>query len=204
MQFIDCVFQIVQQFPCEFEFNERFLITVLDHSNISQFGTFIGNCAKDREDHDLKLQEKTISLWTFIYQHKSSFTSPKYVGYQDKKFMLAIENDCLASFLKPNTSLKSIRLWTNYYLRFDRTVPKGDLFGEADIWAWNVFDQCDSCYLPSSSSSSPERSSTSEIPTVNHIETESNEYEKLKFLLQEERKKNEMLMEKLKTLEPPN
>ena len=31
VQFVDCVWQVTQQFPTAFEFNDAFLITMLDH-----------------------------------------------------------------------------------------------------------------------------------------------------------------------------
>ena len=49
-QFLDCVWQLTEQFPCSFQFNERFLLTIFDHAYSCQFGTFIGNCEKDRVD----------------------------------------------------------------------------------------------------------------------------------------------------------
>jgi len=49
-QFIESIWQLMQQFPCAFQFNDRFLITIHDHVYSCQFGTFIGNCEKDRLD----------------------------------------------------------------------------------------------------------------------------------------------------------
>jgi myotubularin-related protein 6/7/8 len=49
-QFIDCVWQLTQQFPTAFQYNERYLIALHDHVFSCQFGTFIGNCEKDRVD----------------------------------------------------------------------------------------------------------------------------------------------------------
>jgi myotubularin-related protein 6/7/8 len=40
----------MQQYPCAFEFNELFLIHLHDHVHSCQFGTFVGNCQKDRID----------------------------------------------------------------------------------------------------------------------------------------------------------
>ena len=37
-------------YPSKFEFNELFLLTLHDHLFSCQFGTFIGNCEKDRID----------------------------------------------------------------------------------------------------------------------------------------------------------
>jgi myotubularin-related protein 6/7/8 len=49
-QFIDCTWQLAQHFPATFQFNERFLLILHDHVQSCQFGTFIGNCEKDRVD----------------------------------------------------------------------------------------------------------------------------------------------------------
>ena len=49
-QFIECTWQLTVQFPSAFQFNERFLLTLHDHLTSCQFGTFIGNCEKDRLD----------------------------------------------------------------------------------------------------------------------------------------------------------
>jgi len=36
--------------PTSFEFNERFLLILHDHVTSCQYGTFIGNCEKERVD----------------------------------------------------------------------------------------------------------------------------------------------------------
>jgi myotubularin-related protein 6/7/8 len=50
LKFLDCTWQLMQQFPCAFQFNELYLIHLHDHVNSCQFGTFVGNCQKDRID----------------------------------------------------------------------------------------------------------------------------------------------------------
>lgn len=47
-QFLECVWQIMMQVPTAFEFNEHFLVTLHDHAHSCQFGTFLGNCEKER------------------------------------------------------------------------------------------------------------------------------------------------------------
>lgn len=49
LQFIDCVWQITQQFPNAFEFNDYFLMTILDHLYSCRFGTYL--CNSERERH---------------------------------------------------------------------------------------------------------------------------------------------------------
>ncbi|KAM8752815.1 phosphatidylinositol-3-phosphate phosphatase MTMR1 isoform 6-T6 [Rhynchonycteris naso] len=48
LQFIDCVWQMTRQFPSAFEFNELFLITILDHLYSCLFGTFLCNCEQQQ------------------------------------------------------------------------------------------------------------------------------------------------------------
>lgn len=48
LQFIDCVWQVSQQFPNAFEFNEHFLITIIDHLYSCRFGTFLCNTEAER------------------------------------------------------------------------------------------------------------------------------------------------------------
>ncbi|XP_062820128.1 myotubularin isoform X5 [Anolis carolinensis] len=56
LQFIDCVWQMSKQFPTAFEFNEQFLITILDHLYSCRFGTFLYNCDSVREkEHKSKI-----------------------------------------------------------------------------------------------------------------------------------------------------
>lgn len=47
-QFLDCVWQLQQQYPCAFEFNEKFLIVLHESVHSCEFGTFIGNSEKER------------------------------------------------------------------------------------------------------------------------------------------------------------
>ena len=48
-QFLECVWQVMVQFPSAFQFNEHFLVTIHDHVYSNQFGTFLGNCEKERK-----------------------------------------------------------------------------------------------------------------------------------------------------------
>lgn len=75
-QFLDCTFQLMQQRNDAFEFNERFLLILHDHVQSCQFGTFIGNCEKDRLD--LRLSELTFSLWGYMANHLNEYVNPLY------------------------------------------------------------------------------------------------------------------------------
>lgn len=48
LEFIDLVYQILSQFPNSFEFNENFLIYILDSMFSGTYGTFLFNCEKEK------------------------------------------------------------------------------------------------------------------------------------------------------------
>ncbi|CAN0391809.1 unnamed protein product, partial [Phaeothamnion confervicola] len=48
LQFLDCTWQLVNQFPAAFEFNGRYLLAIAAHLCSGRFGTLLGNCEADR------------------------------------------------------------------------------------------------------------------------------------------------------------
>ncbi|XP_066999701.1 myotubularin-related protein 8 isoform X4 [Anabrus simplex] len=116
-QLVDCAWQLTQQFPTTFQFNERFLLTLHDHVQSCQFGTFIGNCEKDRVD--LKLTDRTFSLWGYMANHMNEYINPLYNA------------ETTPDILIPNISPQNIRFWRGMYCRFENGVhprePLGDL-----------------------------------------------------------------------------
>ncbi|XP_011802796.1 PREDICTED: myotubularin-related protein 8 [Colobus angolensis palliatus] len=105
-QFLDCLWQLMEQFPCAFEFNENFLLEIHDHVFSCQFGNFLGNCQKDRED--LRVYEKTHSVWPFLVQRKPDFRNPLYKGFT------------MYGVLNPSTVPYNIQFWCGMYNRFDK------------------------------------------------------------------------------------
>ncbi|KAK5644181.1 hypothetical protein RI129_008026 [Pyrocoelia pectoralis] len=116
-QLLDATWQLMRQFPLTFQFNERFLLTIHDHVMSCQYGTFIGNCEKDRLD--LRLSERTFSLWGYMSYHMSEYINPVYV------------EDETPGILIPNLCPQNIRFWRGMYCRFENGVhprePLGDL-----------------------------------------------------------------------------
>lgn len=105
--FLDCVWQIQRQFPCSFEFNEQFLIMLFEHSYASQFGTFLGN--NEAERHRLKLQEKTVSLWSWVNRPTEL---ERFVNH------LFDENSLV---IWPSVAPQSLQLWEGVFLRWNRS-----------------------------------------------------------------------------------
>ena len=53
LQYIDCVWQLMQQMPHAFEFNSRYLATLLHHMLSSEHGTFLCNSERQVTDRDV-------------------------------------------------------------------------------------------------------------------------------------------------------
>uniref|UniRef100_A0A6Q2ZPZ4 Myotubularin phosphatase domain-containing protein n=1 Tax=Esox lucius TaxID=8010 RepID=A0A6Q2ZPZ4_ESOLU len=75
-QFVECVWQLSEQFPCAFEFNERFLIQLRRHVYSCQYGNFLGNSQKERRD--MRLRERTYSLWPQLWKDRAQYVNPLY------------------------------------------------------------------------------------------------------------------------------
>ncbi|KAM5288200.1 phosphatidylinositol-3,5-bisphosphate 3-phosphatase MTMR6 isoform 4-T4 [Ctenodactylus gundi] len=115
-QFLECVWHLTEQFPQAFEFNEAFLLQIHEHIHSCQFGNFLGNCQKEREE--LKLKEKTYSLWPFLLDDQKKYLNPLY-NSRSQRFTV----------LEPNTVSFSFKFWRNMYHQFDRTLhPRQSVF----------------------------------------------------------------------------
>uniref|UniRef100_A0A0A9Y770 phosphatidylinositol-3,5-bisphosphate 3-phosphatase n=3 Tax=Lygus hesperus TaxID=30085 RepID=A0A0A9Y770_LYGHE len=106
LQFIDCVWQVTQEFPNAFEFNDCFLITIVDHLYSCRFGTFLYNSEKERVTNQVK--QKTISLWSHVNGTIDLYKNPLYFAQQQ--------------VLRPVASMRHIRLWRGLYCRWNPTM----------------------------------------------------------------------------------
>ncbi|KAL6098936.1 myotubularin-related protein 2 [Pungitius pungitius] len=104
IQFIDCVWQLTRQFPAAFEFNEYFLVTILDHLYSCLFGTFLCNSEQQRLKEEIP--KRTVSLWSYVNSQLEEFTNPMYVNYSNH-------------VLFPVVSLRHLELWVGYYIRWN-------------------------------------------------------------------------------------
>nr|CAD2135373.1 unnamed protein product [Meloidogyne enterolobii] len=112
VQFIDCVWQLYNQFTSAFEFNVRFLKTILDELYSCRFGTFLYNC--ERERSELQVKENTTSVWSFILENRESYVNDKYDS-----------EATLGDFIRQKAKVYP-RFWTDYYCRYSQLVPKED------------------------------------------------------------------------------
>ncbi|XP_056300661.1 myotubularin-related protein 2 isoform X1 [Pseudoliparis swirei] len=111
IQFIDCVWQLTRQFPAAFEFNEFFLVTILDHLYSCLFGTFLCNSEQQRLKEEIP--KRTVSLWSYVNSQLEEFTNPLYVNYSNH-------------VLFPVVSLRHLELWVGYYIRWNPRMRPQD------------------------------------------------------------------------------
>jgi len=103
LQWLDCVYQLIRQFPFAFEFNEELLIALADAMYDCRFGTFINNCEKEKK----LIMDKTVPIWYWVNSEtvKPYFINSLYIRCED--------------VLIPSSNTRSIKLWENYWLRWD-------------------------------------------------------------------------------------
>lgn len=76
-QFLDCVYQVLRQYPDQFEFNSRFLKRLFYHHYSCQYGTFL--CDSELEMSQLyHMKNSTVSVWDYFLSRPSEFVNPKY------------------------------------------------------------------------------------------------------------------------------
>ncbi|XP_072849819.2 phosphatidylinositol-3,5-bisphosphate 3-phosphatase MTMR6 isoform X1 [Pogona vitticeps] len=109
-QFLESVWHLTEQFPQAFEYNEAFLLQIHEHVHSCQFGNFIGNCQKEREE--LKLKEKTYSLWPFLLDEHQKYLNPFY----NENFSQSL------TVMEPDTISFNFKFWRNMYHQFDHTM----------------------------------------------------------------------------------
>lgn len=121
LQFVDCVWQVTNQFPHCFEFNEYFLTFVVDHLYSCLFGTFL--CNSDKERRVSGVPQKTQSLWSFVNYRREMFLNPGY-NAEESAGVGGAGGGGAAIF--PEASVRYLKLWTGYYCRWNpRMRPQG-------------------------------------------------------------------------------
>ncbi|KAM4616312.1 phosphatidylinositol-3,5-bisphosphate 3-phosphatase MTMR3 isoform 2-T2 [Polymixia lowei] len=112
LQWLDCVHQLQRQFPCSFEFNEAFLVKLVQHTYSCLFGTFLCNSGKEREDRHV--QERTCSVWSLLRPANRALRNMLYSSHSE-------------TVLHPVCHVRNLMLWTAVYLPSSSpTTPSDD------------------------------------------------------------------------------
>ena len=107
LQYLDCVYQLLMQFPSEFEFTSEFLLFIAKYYNTNLFGTFLFDNEKQREEKHAKTT--TASIWTYLlgehFENKEKYLNRLY------------DKEKVTKILTPHYAYYDYVLWTDYFLR---------------------------------------------------------------------------------------
>ncbi|XP_062845186.1 myotubularin-related protein 4 isoform X2 [Trichomycterus rosablanca] len=101
LQWLDCVHQLLKQFPCLFEFTEAFLVKLVQHTYSCLYGTFLCNNAQEREARTV--YKRTCSVWSLLRAGNKNFQNFLYIPCHDM-------------VLQPVCHTRALQLWTAVYL----------------------------------------------------------------------------------------
>ena len=78
IQYLDCVLQMMSQFPLSFEFNIKLLNFIGEAYQSYIYGSFMTNNIK--EGHGIGLEGKTVSVWSDVLEERDRYCNVFYRG----------------------------------------------------------------------------------------------------------------------------
>ncbi len=110
LQWLDCLHQLLVQFPSAFEYNMEFLLFLAHHYNSCLYGTFMYNNEMERTERYTK--NKTISIWSDVFQSIKQFINPYYQPCE--------------RILIPNFLPYKLRFWEEYFLKHNPETKRSN------------------------------------------------------------------------------
>ncbi|XP_067829528.1 myotubularin-related protein 10 isoform X2 [Heptranchias perlo] len=136
--FLDCVWQLLQQFPAAFEFTETYLTVLYDSTRIPLFGTFLFNSQYQRVQQSqdfatngkLQCDGKGLELpsvwyWSLQFTAKdlTLFNNPLYIG----KSVTCVQNGTIKSFKRAKKNSSS-SIYSVYTMKNGKLSDQRDFF----------------------------------------------------------------------------
>ncbi|XP_076367298.1 phosphatidylinositol-3,5-bisphosphate 3-phosphatase MTMR3 isoform X2 [Tachypleus tridentatus] len=100
LQWLDCIHQLLHQFPCSFEFNKQYLVKLAHHTFSCLFGTFLCNSSQERDQEHVR--ERTFSVWAYLASRPEIFYNYLFVHSEQ--------------VLRPSCQIRDMVLWADVYL----------------------------------------------------------------------------------------
>jgi hypothetical protein len=107
VQFLDCVNQLLRQFPTHFEFNERLLLELTQLLYNCRFGTFLCDSHQDRIRKGVV--KRTTSVWSYVLSQSMGFVNPFYKPSN-------------VEVISPNVSLRRLLIWKEFFSCWNREL----------------------------------------------------------------------------------
>ena len=101
IQLLDCVFQIVQQYPECFEFNTKYVLLISEHLYSCRFGNFLCDTERERE-LVAGIRQRTHSLWDYL-DSRDDTVNQSYSASRSEGVLL----------MPLPTFLRNVTLWTD-------------------------------------------------------------------------------------------
>jgi len=115
IQFIDCVFQIVNQYPDYFEFNTKYLLLLSEHVYSCRFGTLLCDSERERETV-ASIRQRTPCLWEYLDSFPD-LINRYYLGNRKSKEQVYGDEDVDGSggtlMMPLPTLLRNVTLWVD-------------------------------------------------------------------------------------------
>jgi hypothetical protein len=103
-QFIDCLYQWMQQSPTIFEFNEDLLLYIIRALNSGLFGNSYANCYSEQ----MSLWNSTLSIWSVVITCPEPFLNLSYHP--------------VSVICTPIVSAKCFNVWNHWYLNWHNAL----------------------------------------------------------------------------------
>jgi hypothetical protein len=103
LQWLDCIHQLIYQFPSSFEYNMDLLLFLAHHSVSCLYGTFLFNNEKERKNYNY---QETVSIWTDVIGNIDKYINPFYDTNTE-------------TFLNVNFCPLKMRFWEEYFLKYN-------------------------------------------------------------------------------------
>jgi myotubularin-related protein 1/2 len=118
IQFLDCVFQIVNLYPECFEYNTKYILCLSEHIYSCRFGNFLCDTERERELM-AGIRQRTNSVWDYL-ENRTDLTNRQFSAERSKGVML----------MPLPTLLRNITLWTDRHCAYgskasSRWLPEG-------------------------------------------------------------------------------
>lgn len=108
LQFLDCIHQLVLQFPNAFEFKDNLLVFLANSYNSNLYGTFMYN--SDNERKSKKAKTTTASIWSDVLGNIDQYKNPFY------------QSNTTVERLRPDFSPSRIHIWFEFFMQYNNTV----------------------------------------------------------------------------------